>query len=100
MGLSTMIGQAPGKLNFAAKGTLTVDGKTCKNIHIGQGHDLSDNNWWIGAPLCVGDSKANQLRCLFCGLNFFNGDNDHQFIVKLALANSTDLVQPLNMTSV
>jgi len=39
----------PSDLNFAIKGTITIDG-TEYPVTIGQGSSLGKNNWWIGGP--------------------------------------------------
>jgi hypothetical protein len=53
--------EEPDKLNFAVKGTFTVNYKlsqeeniTCvfSDFFIAQGHTLDHNNWWIGGPGC------------------------------------------------
>ena len=49
-------GSAPNKLNFAVRGTLTLQlvGQAspivCEDVLIGQGHFGANNNWWMGGP--------------------------------------------------
>jgi len=56
--LGLWVGQAhePAELNFAVFGTLSVTiGSTtrvCQDIRIGQGHYLTNNNWWIAGTKC------------------------------------------------
>jgi hypothetical protein len=48
----------PKKLNFAVQGTLEITTGTgsnaltvtCDNVIVAQGHDASNNNWWMGGP--------------------------------------------------
>jgi hypothetical protein len=62
----------PEKLNFAVQGTLvTTTGTgsnavtvTCDNVIVAQGHDASNNNWWMGGP----DMKG--VHVSFSGITF------------------------------
>jgi hypothetical protein len=66
-------GSAPDKLNFAVRGTLTLQlvGQAspivCEDVLIGQGHFGVNNNWWMGGPNMSGThvsiSGATVQRC-------------------------------------
>lgn len=66
-------GSAPDKLNFAVRGTLTLElaGQAnpivCEDVLIGQGHFGVNNNWWMGGPNMAGAhvslSGATTQRC-------------------------------------
>lgn len=47
----------PDKLNFAIKGTLTIDGEEF-SICLGQGHHDSNNNWHLASNSITADENA------------------------------------------
>merc|ERR1712232_1044769 len=76
------MGGMPQKLNFVAFGTLSVLGKTCSGVHIGQGHTGSHNNWWFGSHDCESPSwsASSQLIC-GCGITVVGDTNSDVFHV-------------------
>ncbi len=83
-------GEEPDKLNFAMKGTLTltIDGESYvfSDFFIGQGHDITTNNWWAGSRECrytntynmncdCKDESGNTVKF------YFEGDADDSFTI-------------------
>ncbi len=62
----------PDKLNFMVQGTLEMTTGTgadaltvtCDNVIVAQGHDASNNNWWMGGPNMKG------IHVSFTGITF------------------------------
>lgn len=56
-----------GNLNFATKGSLTIDGKIFDGIVLAQGRSGARNNWWFGGINCtvpsVDSSNKDQVTC-------------------------------------
>ena len=75
----------PDKLNFAIRGDLTIilSGKTYvfSDFFIGQGHNISGNNWWIGSRECS-NVGSNSIDC--------NGKDENGNTVKLEFITSLD----------
>lgn len=58
--------QHPMQLNFAVKGTLSINGEYFDNIILAQGHSGLTNNWWFGGEACqyTNNTKAsNAVNC-------------------------------------
>ncbi|KZN50817.1 hypothetical protein [Pseudoalteromonas luteoviolacea] len=60
----TYSSHSPSSLNFAVTGTLSFNMKngvtyTFENFVLGQGHFLSNNNWWIGSKYMIGVTWTN-----------------------------------------
>jgi len=53
-------------------------------MKLGQGHHGFDNNWWIGDKWCSTLPTTGQFACDLCGVQFFAGNNDHEFVVNVA----------------
>eukprot|EP00750_Incisomonas_marina_P022213 INCI4931.1.p2 GENE.INCI4931.1~~INCI4931.1.p2 ORF type:complete len:201 (-),score=33.74 INCI4931.1:135-737(-) len=81
----------PDDLNFVIFGNFTFNftgggSATCAGIRLGQGHHLTDNNWWIGDKSCVTVPDSHKFTCDLChpAVDFFAGDDDHTFQVRLS----------------
>mgnify|MGYP000096947955 CR=1 FL=1 len=81
----------PNDLNFVVFGNLTFtfssgETATCDGIRLGQGHHGFDNNWWIGDKQCLTIPDSNKFTCDLChpAIDFFAGDDDHSFQVRLS----------------
>ncbi len=99
MGLKTAwphLTMLPDDLNFAVFGNLTLEftdpddnsttvTSTCTRVRLGQGHHGTDNNWWLGDNECITVPDSERLTCASChpGVEFFAGDDDHSFQVRL-----------------
>jgi len=110
LGPSNMVGddvngdQSPDELNFAVKGSLTLNVGgfmvTCDDIRLGQGHrgrrlavaedrarQLSTNNWWLGGSNCMkataksGDPLTCQ--CQQGAVVKFDNSGTHEFVATL-----------------
>ena len=88
----------PAKLNFSIFGNMKfiADGinVNCDDFHIGQGHHLLENNWWLCSPNCVTIPGKNQGTCTCDGGSVYitEGSKDNEFYAYPS-ANATE---PIN----
>lgn len=72
----------PGKLNFAVKGTLTVNGHPF-DVCLGQGHNSDGNNWHLASRSITADAD-NKNAEIGNGIRL-EQDGSHAFDVSTSL---------------